>query len=191
MTFFARHIPGFASGLSLVLCAFLIFLGHRTSFHRALAVPEHVHNLAQISPLITAYHTRPGMPGLIHSLSATLAPHQPIRRFMFALHLAITSHEKRTAAYLYHTQFGPIRNLERAAPYYFGVHHTKLTAGEILLLCDIAQGAALPTDNPIAAIKRRNALLTDLHNRGLLTATVYQTERNRALSLSADHKPVN
>jgi hypothetical protein len=191
VTFFARHIPGFASGLSIILCAFLIFAGHRTAFHRALAIPSRPYNSAQISPLITAYHTHPNRPGLIHSLSATLAPRQPIRRLMFALHLTFTPPEKRTTAYLYHTQFGSVRSLERAALYYFGIHHTKLAVGEILLLCDLAQGAALPIDNPLAAIKRRDTLLTDLHNRGHLSSTVYQTEHNRALSLSADHKPVN
>ena len=191
MSLFARHIPGLASGFSIILCAFLIFTGYRTSFQSALATPPLPHDSAQISALITGYHSRPGTPGLIHSLSATLAPGQPFRHIAFALHLAFTSPKKRTAAYLYHTQFGSVRGFERAAPYYFGIHHTKLTAGEILLLCDLAQGAALPIDDPITAIKRRDALLTDLRNRGLLTPAVYQTERNRALSLSADHKPVN
>jgi len=191
MPFFARHIPGLATALSLVLCSVLIVLGHKDDFDQKLATSPVSYNTTSIAPIVIAYHNRSRNPSLIHSLSATLAHNQPIRRLAFAILFQFTPPQKRVQAYLHHTPFGQVSGIKRAALYYFGVHHSKLTAGEMLLLCELAQGADLPINDPIAALHRRDALLTDLHNRGVLPSTTYHIERKRALSLSADHRPVN
>ena len=91
---------------------------------------------------------------------------------------------------MHYAAFGPVRGIERAAQYHFDIHHSKLTAGEVLLLCDLAQGADVPMDDPIAALMRRDALLSDLHTRGFLSQAVYRSERDRALSLSVNPIPV-
>ncbi len=193
MTFFARHIPGLAIITSLIICLFLIVMWHQKAFHRALIVPPIASDVADISRLIAAYHTCAKTPWLTRLLSEAeaLAPRQPIRDLAFGILLAFTSQEKRVAAYLHHAAFGPVRGIKRAAPYHFGIPHSKLTVGEILLLCDIAQGAILPVNDPIAALHRRDALLSDLYTRGFLSPDVYLRERNRALSLSTNHQPVN
>ena len=138
----------------------------------------------------TAYHTRSDVSDIKWTLSEALAPGQPIRRLVFALFLAYTSQEKRVAAFLYYAPFGPVRGLDRASLYHFDIPHSKLTAGEVLLLCDLAQGAELPVNDPIAALKRRDVLLSDLYARGFLSQAVYSSERDRALSLSVNPIPV-
>ena len=189
MTFFARHIPGLASALALILCLLLIVLGHKRTFQHLLVVPTS--ETAHIAPTVQAYFNRPDSQSIIRSLSKSLAPRQPIRRLAYIILLAFTPPLARVATYLHHTSFGPAWGIKRAASYYFGIHRSRLTTGEILLLCDLAQGGDVPINNPIAALKRRAALLTDLLNQGLLTPSDYHTECNRALSLSADHRPVN
>ena len=190
MTFKARYIFILIAAIALVMCIFVIFLDYRDAFHRALDVPPTSHYAADIPDLITAYHTRSDASDLLWSVSEALAPDQPIRRLVFALFLAYISQEKRVAAFLYHAAFGPVRGIERASLYHFDIHHSKLTAGEVLLLCDLAQGAELPVNDPIAALKRRDVLLSDLYARGFLSQAVYSSERDRALSLSVNPIPV-
>ena len=190
MTFKARYIFILIAAIALVMCIFAIFLDYRDAFHRALDVPPTSHYAADIPDLITAYHTRSDASDLLWSVSEALAPDQPIRRLVFALFLAYISQEKRVAAFLYHAAFGPVRGIERASLYHFDIHHSKLTAGEVLLLCDLAQGAELPVNDPIAALKRRDVLLSDLYARGFLSQAVYHSERDRALSLSVNPIPV-
>ena len=43
----------------------------------------------------------------------------------------------------------------------------------------------------IAALHRRDALLSALHASGFLSLAEYRNEHARALSLSASHRPVN
>ena len=190
MTFKARYIFILIAAIALVMCIFVIFLDYRDAFHRALDVPPTSHYADDIPNLITAYHTRSDASDLLWSVSEALAPDQPIRRLVFALFLAYISQEKRVAAFLYHAAFGPVRGIERASLYHFDIHHSKLTAGEVLLLCDLAQGAELPVNDPIAALKRRDVLLSDLYARGFLSQAVYSSERDRALSLSVNPIPV-
>ena len=190
MTFKARHIFLLIAAIVLGICVFAIFLDYRDAFHRALDVPPTSHYAADIPGLITAYHTRSDASDLLWSVSEALAPDQPIRRLVFALFLMSISQEKRVAAFLHQAQFGPVRGLERAALYHFDIHHSKLTAGEVLLLCDLAQGADVPMNDPIEALKRRDALLSDLYARGFLSQAVYHSERDRALSLSVNPIPV-
>ena len=190
MTFKARYIFILIAAIALVMCIFVIFLDYRDAFHRALDVPPTSHYADDIPNLITAYHTRSDVSDIKWTLSEALAPGQPIRRLVFALFLAYISQEKRVAAFLYHAAFGPVRGLDRASLYHFDIPHSKLTAGEVLLLCDLAQGAELPVNDPIAALKRRDVLLSDLYARGFLSQAVYSSERDRALSLSVNPIPV-
>ncbi len=190
MTLRVRHIFRLLAAIALVICIFLIFLDYRDAFHRALNVPPTSHYAADIPNLVIAYHTRSDVSDLKWTLSEALAPQQSIRRLVFALFLAYTSQEKRVAAFLYYAPFGPVRGLDRASLYHFDIPHSKLTAGEVLLLCDLAQGADIPMNDPIAALKRRDALLSDLYARGFLSQAVYSSERDRALSLSVNPIPV-
>ena len=192
MTFSARRIFGLVAAVLLIVCVFF-GIEYHSALHRALAVPPVSHDVA--GRWIAAYHALDETPGLTRTLSRALAPAQPIRGLVFAAFLGFAPSEKRVAAYLHHAQFGPVRGIERAAQYHFGVHHSKLTAGEVLLLCDLARGANrgtnLPMHDPIAALHRRDALLSALHASGFLSPAEYRNERERALSLSAIHRPVN
>ncbi len=190
MTFKARYIFILIAAIALMMCIFVIFLDYRDAFHRALDVPPTSHYADDIPNLVTAYHTRSDVSDLKWTLSEALAPQQSIRRLVFALFLAYTSQEKRVAAFLYYAPFGPVHGLDRASLYHFDIPHSKLTAGEVLLLCDLAQGADIPMNDPIAALKRRDALLSDLYARGFLSQAVYSSERDRALSLSVNPIPV-
>ena len=190
MTFKAQHIFLLIAAIVLGICVFAFFLDYRDAFHRALDVPPTSHYAADIPGLITAYHTRSDASDLLWSVSEALAPDQPIRRLVFALFLMSISQEKRVAAFLHQAQFGPVSGIERASLYHFDIHHSKLTAGEVLLLCDLAQGADVPMNDPIEALKRRDALLSDLYARGFLSQAVYHSERDRALSLSVNPIPV-
>ena len=190
MTFKARYIFLPITAIALVVCVFAIFLDYRDDFHRALNVPPTSHYAAEIPNLIAAYYTRSDASDIEWTLSEALAPDQPVRRLVFALFLAYTPQEKRVAAFLHYAHFGPVRGIERASLYHFDIHHSKLTAGEVLLLCDLAQGADVPMNDPIAALMRRDALLSDLHTRGFLPQAVYNSERDRALSLSVNPIPV-
>ena len=190
MTFKARYIFILIATIVLGICGFVVFLDYRDDFYRALDVPPTSYYAADVPNLITAYYTLSDAPDLLWTVSEALAPDQPIHRLVFALFLADTPQEKRVAAFLHYAQFGPVRGLERAALYHFDIHHSKLTAGEVLLLCDLAQGADLPMNDPIAALERRDALLSDLFTRGFLSQAVYRSERDRALSLSVNPIPV-
>ena len=188
--FKVRYVSIFFAAIALVIWFFFIFLDYRDDFHRALNVPPTSHYAAEIPNLITAYYTRSDASDIEWILSEALASDQPIRRLVFALFFAYTLQEKRVAAFLHYAQFGPVRGIERASLYHFDIHHSKLTAGEVLLLCDLAQGADVPMNDPIAALERRDALLSDLHARGFLSQNVYHSERDRALSLSVNPIPV-
>ena len=190
MTFKARYIFLLIAAIALVICVFAIFLAYRDAFHRALNVPPTSHYAADIPNLVTAYYTRSDASDIEWILSEALAPDQTIRWLVFALLLAYTPEEERIAAFLHYVQFGPVQGLERAAQYHFDIHHSKLTAGEVLLLCDLAQGADVPMNDPIAALERRDALLSDLYARGFLSQAVYLSECDRALSLSVNPIPV-
>ncbi len=190
MTFKARHIFIPIATIALGICVFVVFLDYRDAFHRALNVPPTSHYAADVPNLITAYYTRSDVSDIEWTLSEALAPDQPIRRLVFALFLVYTSQEKRVAAFLHYAAFGPVRGIERASLYHFDIHHSKLTAGEVLLLCDLAHGADVPMNDPIAALERRDALLSDLFARGFLSQDVYRSERDRALSLSVNPIPV-
>ena len=190
MVFKARHIFVLIAAIVLGICVFTIFLDYRDDFHRALNVPPTSHYADDVPHLVTAYYTRSDVSDIEWILSESLAPDQPVRRLVFALLLAYALQEERVAAFLHYAQFGPIQGLERAAQYHFDIHHSKLTAGEVLLLCDLAQGADVPMNDPIAALERRDALLSDLYARGFLSQDVYHSERDRALSLSVNPIPV-
>ena len=190
MTFKARHVSILLAAIVLGICVFVVFLDYRDAFRRALNVPPTSHYADDIPNLVTAYYTRSDVSDIEWILSEALAPDQPIRRLVFALFLAYTSQEKRIAAFLHYAAFGPVQGLERASLYHFDIHHSKLTAGEVLLLCDLAQGADVPMNDPIAALERRDALLSDLYARGFLSQAVYRSERDRALSLSVNPIPV-
>ena len=190
MTFKARYIFVLITAIVLGICGFVIFQDYRDDFRRVLDVPPISHYAADIPHLVTAYYTRSDVSDIEWSVSEVLAPDQPIRRLVFALFLAYTSQEKRVAAFLHYAAFGPVRGIERASLYHFDIHHSKLTVGEVLLLCDLAQGADIPMNDPIEALKRRDALLSDLYARGFLSQAVYHSERDRALSLSVNPIPV-
>ena len=190
MTFKVRYVFIFFAAIALVICFFFMFLDYRDDFHSALNVPPTSHYAADIPDLITAYYTRSDVSDMEWILSEALASDQPIRRLVFALFLAYTSQEKRVAAFLHYAAFGPVRGIERASLYHFDIPHSKLTAGEVLLLCDLAQGADVPMNDPIAALERRDALLSDLYARNFLSQDVYHSERDRALSLSVNPIPV-
>ncbi len=190
MTFKARYIFLPIVAIVLGICVFVVFLDYRDDFDGTLNVPPTSHYAADIPNLVTAYYTRSDVSDIAWILSEMLAPDQPIRRLVFALFLAYTPQERRVAAFLHYAQFGPVRGIERASLYHFDIHHLKLTAGEVLLLCDLAQGADVPMNNPIAALERRDALLSDLFTRGFLSQAVYRSECDRALSLSVNPIPV-
>ncbi len=190
MTFKARYIFILIATIIFGICVFVIFQDYRDAFHRALNVPPTSHYADDIPNLVTAYYTRSDVSDIEWTLSEALAPQQPIRRLVFALFLVYTPQEKRVATFLHYAQFGPVRGLEQAALYHFDIHHSKLTAGEVLLMCDLAQGADLPVNDPIAALERRDVLLSDLFTRGFLSQVVYHSERDRALSLSVNPIPV-
>lgn len=190
MTFKARYVFILLAAIALVICVFAIFLDYRDDFHRALNVPPTSHYADDVPNLVTAYHTRSDVSDIEWILSEALAPDQTIRCLVFALLLAYTPQDKRVVAFLHYAAFGPVRGIERASLYHFDIHHSKLTAGEVLLLCDLAQGADVPMNDPIAALERRDALLSDLYARGFLSQAIYRSERDRALSLSVNPIPV-
>ena len=190
MTFKARHIFLLIAVIVLGICVFVVFLDYRDDFDRALDVPPTSHYAADVPNLITAYYTRSDVSDIEWSVSEALAPDQPIRRLVFVLFLVYTPQEKRVVAFLHYAPFGPVQGIERASLYHFDIHHSKLTAGEVLLLCDLAQGADVPMNDPIAALERRDALLSDLYARGFLSQDVYRSECDRALSLSVNPIPV-
>lgn len=190
MTFKARHIFRLIAVIVLGICVFVVFLDYRDDFDRALDVPPTSHYADDIPNLVTAYYTRSDASDIEWILSEALAPDQPIRRLVFVLFLVYTPQEKRVVAFLHYAQFGPVQGIERASLYHFDIHHSKLTAGEVLLLCDLAQGADVPMNDPIAALERRDALLSDLYARGFLSQDVYRSECDRALSLSVNPIPV-
>ena len=190
MTFKARHIFRLIAVIVLGICVFVVFLDYRDDFDRALDVPPTSHYADDIPNLVTAYYTRSDASDMEWSVSEALAPDQPIRRLVFVLFLVYTPQEKRVVAFLHYAQFGPVQGIERASLYHFDIHHSKLTAGEVLLLCDLAQGADVPMNDPIAALERRDALLSDLYARGFLSQDVYRSECDRALSLSVNPIPV-
>jgi len=190
VTFKARHIFRLIAVIVLGICVFVVFLDYRDDFDRALDVPPTSHYADDIPNLVTAYYTRSDASDMEWSVSEALAPDQPIRRLVFVLFLVYTPQEKRVVAFLHYAQFGPVQGIERASLYHFDIHHSKLTAGEVLLLCDLAQGADVPMNDPIAALERRDALLSDLYARGFLSQDVYRSECDRALSLSVNPIPV-
>jgi len=190
VAFKTRHIFVLITTIILGVCVFLIFLDYRDDFYHVLNVPPTSHYADDIPNLVTAYHTRSDASDIEWILSEALAPDQTIRRLVFALLLAYTPEEERIAAFLHYAALGPVRGIERASLYHFDIHHSKLTAGEVLLLCDLAQGADVPMNDPIAALERRDALLSDLYARGFLSQAVYRSECDRALSLSVNPIPV-
>lgn len=190
MTFKARHIFMLIAVIVLGICVFVVFLDYRDDFRHALDVPPTSHYADDIPNLVTAYYTRSDVSDIEWSVSEALAPDQPIRRLVFVLFLVYTPQEKRVVAFLHYAQFGPVQGIERASLYHFDIHHSKLTAGEVLLLCDLAQGADVPMNDPIATLERRDALLSDLYARGFLSQDVYRSECDRALSLSVNPIPV-
>ena len=190
MIFKARHVFRLIAAIVLGIWRFCDFPGLSKCFSPR---PRCAANFALCCRYTRFDH------GLSHAVRCIRSPVVRVRSpraptahspFGFCTFLVSTSREKRVAAFLYYAPFGPVRGLERASLYHFDIPHSKLTAGEVLLLCDLAQGAELPVNDPIAALKRRDVLLSDLYARGFLSQAVYSSERDRALSLSVNPIPV-
>jgi len=185
VSFLKNHLLGIGSAVVLGLLALLIILSHTDDLNHRLKVPPLSTYGPEVPAIVTAYHSRTNALGLTEPLlDALVSKHSPIKRVAFTVLLAFTSPEKQLAAYLHHTRF--TQNAKRL----FNVSHRTLNPGEILLLCDLALGHPVPQHDPDAALARRNHLLTELQKKGALTDRQYHTERNRALSLSADHRPI-
>ena len=184
-SFLSRHTPGLASAIVLSLLVLLVLCAYARDLKRAMQAP--LLNAPHLSAIVQAYHNRPNAPGIAHTLSHLLTDH-PIKRPVFAF---LLSHaEQRLPTYLHRAPLGPVRGFAQGATHVFGLSHRDLTTGEILLLCDLSTTGAAPQSDPLRALKRRDALLAELHSLGVLTETEYRAERARALSLPPDHRPV-
>lgn len=186
-SFFFRHIPGMVSALALSLCALLVLCAHNRDLEHALQAPPP--DDPHLSAIVHAYHLRPNVPGLAHALSSLLTTH-PVKRPVFAFLLSCRPPEQSLPAYLHRVPLGPVRGFAQGAIEIFGLSHHDLTPGEILLLCDLSTTGNTPQSNPLHALNRRDALLGELRSLGILSNAEYHTERDRALSLPPDHRPV-
>ena len=86
----------------------------------------------------------------------------------------------------------PVPGFEDAARAYFGVPPDRLTAGEAILLFQIARfpDSPLPVSDPEGSLELRNRLLLDLLNDKLITPRRYRSESSRPLILSGSHPAV-
>lgn len=184
-----RHLPGLAATCLMMLFVGLTLWGYAKELDHAIAGPPISPQVTHQQAIITAYHNRLGVPQVSHSLATLLTSH-PIKRLAFDLLLSLKPQETYLTAYLYHAPLGPVRGFVEGANYYFGVPLAQVTHGELLLLCDKAvMGSPIKTD-PEHTLQRRDALLADLHKRGILSDDIYLAECNHALSLAADHRPI-
>jgi len=185
VSFLKKHLPGIGVTAILSLLPILIVYGYSDDLNRHLDVPDLSTYHPTVPDIVRAYHDLRDNPSIIPPLLDVLLPrHSPVKRAAYAILLSLAPEEKLLAAYLYHTRF------TQNAGKLFNVSHRALNPGEILLLCDQAFGHPIPQHDPDAALARRINLLVQLHKNGALTDRQYHAERKRALSLSADHRPV-
>lgn len=190
MSFFARHTFSLLATTTFAIFTCLVLWGHHNDLNRAMTLPSQPTYPTEQSHIIRAYHNRPEAPKLAYTLANTLT-HNPIKKVAYNILLSFKSQDTLLTAYMHHTQFGAVQSLSKAAQHYFGVSVQHLSIGETLLLLKLAHTPHLPITDPIKALQHRDALLTTLHNNKTLTPSQYQTERQKALALAADHRPIN
>ena len=190
MTFIARHTFSLLSVTIFVLFTCLVLWAYNNDLEHVLQQPTTPAYPTEQNDIIIAYHNRPNIPQIGCALANTLTQN-PIKKWAFTLLMAIKPQHKVLTAYAHHTHFGPVQGLSKAANNYFGVSVQHLSIGETLLLLELAYNPHFPITTPITALQQRDALLSDLYNHHKLTPTQYQTERQKALALVADHKPIS
>jgi hypothetical protein len=190
VSFLARHTFSLLSTATFAVFACLVLWAYNNDLeHLTLPPPQPAYPIEH-SHIITAYHNRPETPNISYAL-ANILTHNPIKKVAFAILLSFKPQHTLLTAYAHHAQFGAVQSLSKAAPYYFGVSVNHLSIGETLLLLKLAHNPTLPITDPITTLQLRDALLTDLYTHKNLTPTQYQTERHKALALTADHRPIN
>ena len=190
MSFIARHTFNLISVTIFVIFSCFVLWAYNHDLERALQQPTVPTYPTEQSTIIIAYHNRSNTPRITYALANTLT-HNPAKKMAFTLLLAFKPQHKILTAYAHYAQFGSVKSLSKAAHNYFGVSVQHLSIGETLLLLELAQNPHLPITTPITALQQRDALLSDLYNHHTLTQKQYQTERQKALALVADHKPIN
>ncbi|MBD2759884.1 penicillin-binding protein [Yimella sp. cx-573] len=75
--------------------------------------------------------------------------------------------------------------IEAASLHYFGKHASQLALPEAALLAGVvnAPGVTDPVNNPEAAVKRRNLVLTKMHQQGMISYADYNSASNSKLQL--------
>jgi hypothetical protein len=184
-----HHLPILVAALSIAFCFTLILWGYADDLDRAIKSNPLPPNTDHVLNGVAAYHNRPGVPNVARLVAFHLTTH-PVKRVVFTILLMLQSPSKSLTAYVQKIPIGSATGLDRGAHDYFGVSLQNLTTGEILLLCDHVYIRSPITSNPHHALKRRDTLLADLHRRGNIPYNTYLAERNNALSLAADHRPV-
>lgn len=190
MSFIARHTFSLISATIFTSFICLVLWAYSSDLEHALQTPTDPTYPTEQSDIIIAYHNRPNVPHIGYALASTLTQN-PIKKLAFTLLIALKPQHKILTAYAHYTQFGPVQGLSKAARNYFGVSVQHLSIGETLLLLELAHNPHLSITAPITALQQRDALLSDLYNHHKLTPIQYQTERQKALALVADHKPIN
>ena len=190
MSIFARHTFPLLATTTFAIFMCLVLWGYNNDLNRVITPPPqptYPHNQAHI---ITAYHNAPETPKMAYALATTLTQN-PIQKVAYIVLLSFKPQHTLLTAYLHHTKFGQVKSLSKAAQYYFGVTVQNLSIGETLLLLTLAHTPNLPIQDPLIALQHRDALLSKLHATNTLTTSQYQTERQKALALAADHRPIN
>lgn len=188
MSFFYRHTFASLASVVFVVFAALTLWGYNKDLNQILSqtTPE----TAPHSEIIAAFHNLPEYPSLDLLLARTLTAN-PIEKVAFAILISFKPEAICTPAYMYNAQFGTAKGLSKAAQKYFGVTEQNLSIGETLLLLELALDPQFPISHPQLALHKRDALLEQLYTQNILTQTQYHTERQKALALAADHRPMN
>ena len=76
--------------------------------------------------------------------------------------------------------------VEAAAEIYYGKHLNELSIDQFAMLAGLPKAPSVlnPLANPVAALKRRNHVLTRMHNEGYITTAVYNAAMNAPLNAS-------
>lgn len=190
MSFIAKNTFRLLATTTFTFFICLVLWGYHNDLEHALQPPKHPTYPTAQAHLITAYHNLPETPNINYEL-ATILTKNPIQKIAFSILLSFKTSHTILTTYAQHAQFGAVQSLSSAANYYFGVTTQNLTIGETLLLFNLAHNPKLPITNPIALHQHRNTLLANLYNQHILTQQQYHTEQQKALALSADHRPIN
>lgn len=78
--------------------------------------------------------------------------------------------------------------IENASKFYFSKSSSNLDLGESAILAGLIKSPAnyCPINNPESSLKRRNLVLSEMKNDGILTSEIYQKEIEKPLQINVD-----